>query len=272
MNCRQCGAPIPNSYLSRDSFNCPECGKLYRRSKAPSNTQARSAQTRSTRPANRGGGREPAWKALLKKRIWKVPVWACIAVLLLVIIIASAGGGTDQPSSGPVAPVQTIAAVATPEVTVQASQTVEPAPTQAVTQAPVAASAYPMQIYSNYGITITVEGFDDYRPYGITLGMGIDIIVENANDTAITFDCGDVCCGEWQVTNITPYMQISARSKTRETIILYDDDLKKAGLNTIDYTFTSTRKPLEIKLAGCDITRNDTYDRLGSFDLTFTLR
>ena len=39
MNCRQCGAPIPNSYLTRDSFRCPECGKPYYKRRTPSQPQ-----------------------------------------------------------------------------------------------------------------------------------------------------------------------------------------------------------------------------------------
>lgn len=35
MNCRQCGIQIPNSYLTRESFRCPECGKTYYKRHTP---------------------------------------------------------------------------------------------------------------------------------------------------------------------------------------------------------------------------------------------
>lgn len=47
MNCRQCGTPIPNSYLTRDSFRCPECGKAYYKRPAPVQQQ-RQGNTRPT--------------------------------------------------------------------------------------------------------------------------------------------------------------------------------------------------------------------------------
>lgn len=57
MNCRQCGIRIPESYLTRPSFACPECGKMYyKRSSTPPTRSAPNAR----RPAQNVGRPAPA--------------------------------------------------------------------------------------------------------------------------------------------------------------------------------------------------------------------
>lgn len=48
MNCRQCGIKIPDSYLTRPSFSCPGCGKMYYKR---SNTQPTRPTQNVRRPA-----------------------------------------------------------------------------------------------------------------------------------------------------------------------------------------------------------------------------
>lgn len=48
MNCRQCGIKIPDSYLTRPSFACPGCGKMYYKR---TNTQPTRPTQNVRRPA-----------------------------------------------------------------------------------------------------------------------------------------------------------------------------------------------------------------------------
>lgn len=97
MNCRGCGRRIPESYLRQDSFECPYCGRRYRRTvaKAPSNADAlqRRSETASRSRAVWGNARPvmrrnvgilERIKHIALQRVWKLPLIAWAAVILLV--------------------------------------------------------------------------------------------------------------------------------------------------------------------------------------------
>lgn len=90
MNCRQCGAPIPNNYLTRESFRCPECGKPYykRRTAAQPQRQGntRQAPVRRSQPISRRS--EGGLKGFITSR----NILLLIAfVIALIYIIAQIG-------------------------------------------------------------------------------------------------------------------------------------------------------------------------------------
>jgi len=91
MNCRQCGTPIPSAYLKRDSFQCPKCGKLYRR--RPSQTVSNPSSMKVRHPKTSKG-----IKAFLTRKVWKLPMWAVILIALFLIGSISNIGGSDQPA------------------------------------------------------------------------------------------------------------------------------------------------------------------------------
>lgn len=109
MNCRGCGRRIPESYLKLDCFECPHCGRRYRRTAAPAGkpapaqrrpvpgqrqfaSSARSAVNDRTyrRPGQRrqGSARDKI-KAVLTQRVWKLPVYLLLILIVLVIILFS---------------------------------------------------------------------------------------------------------------------------------------------------------------------------------------
>lgn len=45
MNCKVCGEEIPTFLLRQDSFECPKCGRMYRRSAKPGQAPNRSRRT-----------------------------------------------------------------------------------------------------------------------------------------------------------------------------------------------------------------------------------
>ena len=94
MNCKSCGAPIPDSYLRLSSFKCPECGTAYRRSSRP---QAKKTPPKAPARSGRGGF-----------SLSGVPKWAWAALSALVVVIALAlllagrGGSPRLVASGQV--------------------------------------------------------------------------------------------------------------------------------------------------------------------------
>lgn len=79
MNCKACGEPIPNHLLRQESFQCPNCGRVYRRS-GKSSGGSETAEKRPVRREQppRGSGRSS--KGLL------------IAIAALLILALVFGG------------------------------------------------------------------------------------------------------------------------------------------------------------------------------------
>ncbi|MBR6221076.1 MAG: hypothetical protein IKQ80_10960 [Clostridia bacterium] len=75
MNCKACGQPIPSHLLKQDSFQCPSCGRVYRRSKP-----AAAAPAAEKRPARRE--QSPRGEAAAPK--WLLPAIAGLLILVLV--------------------------------------------------------------------------------------------------------------------------------------------------------------------------------------------
>lgn len=106
MNCRQCGAPIPNNYLTRDSFRCPECGKTYyKRTNSHRQQPQQNAARRSTKPVQRRKS-EPIWKSILTRKVWKLPVWALLAIVIVLVGIIASSSSTPTPDKQAAATVQ----------------------------------------------------------------------------------------------------------------------------------------------------------------------
>ena len=95
MNCRQCGAPIPNSYLRLESFNCPECGKYYQKRRQAPQGNARSASTypRSTprRVVRRPGSRRSVGSFIKSRNI----LLLIALIIALIYFIAQVGNVTS---------------------------------------------------------------------------------------------------------------------------------------------------------------------------------
>lgn len=76
MNCKACGEPIPSHLLRQESFQCPSCGRVYRRSGKSSggSEPAERRPARREKPTRSGGG---SAKWLLT---------AVVAVLILALV------------------------------------------------------------------------------------------------------------------------------------------------------------------------------------------
>ena len=99
MNCRQCGAPIPNSYLSRDGFNCPECGKYYqKRRQAPQGNMRNMAAAPRTAPgrAVRRSGSKQSIGSFIKSRNILLLIALVIAVIYFFAQVGNISSGADR--------------------------------------------------------------------------------------------------------------------------------------------------------------------------------
>ena len=91
MICKSCGATIPSQLLRQDSFNCPNCGRAYRR----------STQNAGNTPAERSENPAPARRAVSGSRQssgalpgWLVPAIAgvaCLALVLSIVLLVKGG-------------------------------------------------------------------------------------------------------------------------------------------------------------------------------------
>lgn len=101
MNCRQCGAPIPNSYLTRESFRCPECGKPYykRRTAAQPQRQGntRPNPVRRSQPVLRRS--EGGLKGFITSRNTLLLIALVIGVIYVIAQIANISSASNAVST-----------------------------------------------------------------------------------------------------------------------------------------------------------------------------
>lgn len=101
MNCRQCGAPIPNSYLTRDSFRCPECGKPYYKRRTPSQPQrqgnTRPNPVRCSQPVLRRS--EGGLKGFITSRNTLLLIALIIGVIYVIAQIANISSASNAVST-----------------------------------------------------------------------------------------------------------------------------------------------------------------------------
>ena len=76
MKCRKCGREIPAKLLKQEAFRCPSCGNLYRKRQPPANS------VKQTRPHRK----KQSKLSFLRKKLWILPVWGWLVILLLGII------------------------------------------------------------------------------------------------------------------------------------------------------------------------------------------
>ena len=90
MICKSCGATIPSQLLRQDSFNCPNCGRAYRRS-AQSSQNTAGGRSENPAPARRTVSSSQSSGALPG---WLVPTIAgvaCLALVLCIVLLVSGG-------------------------------------------------------------------------------------------------------------------------------------------------------------------------------------
>lgn len=107
MICRRCGYEFDARRFRRGdgSVRCPNCGTIYRRAPQGAPRQERAALP--VRPAgreDRGRGRRAKAPSPLKRKLWKLPVWAWIAIAAALLIAAAGSGGSRE------APIQSAGA------------------------------------------------------------------------------------------------------------------------------------------------------------------
>lgn len=73
MKCRKCGQEIPERLLKRDAFKCPICGNVYRKKPDASRNVQRQRKKKGFN------------LRILKKKIWKLPLWAWILIALFLV-------------------------------------------------------------------------------------------------------------------------------------------------------------------------------------------
>lgn len=86
MRCRQCGSEIPQRYLKLDAFKCPSCGKLYRRKQAAQQTIAPDGSRKPAQAKRRKSSAGSVLRSILMKKLWILPVWAWLAIVLFLIV------------------------------------------------------------------------------------------------------------------------------------------------------------------------------------------
>lgn len=93
MNCKACGQPIPSHLMKQDSFQCPSCGRVYRKSK-PSGGSS-TAEKRPARRERASRGESPSPK-------WLLPAIAALLILALLgggmWLLTRRGGGAPSVS------------------------------------------------------------------------------------------------------------------------------------------------------------------------------
>ncbi len=97
MVCRRCGYEFDARRFRRSdgSVRCPDCGAVYRPQGAPRRGQgalpARSSVRNEGPRARRGRAASP-----LARRLWKLPVWAWLALLAVILLIGAGSGGSRR--------------------------------------------------------------------------------------------------------------------------------------------------------------------------------
>lgn len=87
MVCRRCGSNFnTQEYRQRDgSTKCPSCGAVYRPRPQASTTAQKSQQVHKPQ-SKKQSAKKLDWKRIATKKIWKLPVWAWIAIILVVVV------------------------------------------------------------------------------------------------------------------------------------------------------------------------------------------
>lgn len=130
---------IPPRLLTQNAFRCPRCGKVYRRIQPRKQTK----------------------ESFLKKKVWKLPVWA---IALIALLLIGAIAGTDRPASEPVSQVTPTQAVSTQVTPVQIT-------TEAPVLAPFILSSSDLGAYGRY-ITLNANTEQEYSYIGHYIPAG----------------------------------------------------------------------------------------------------
>ncbi len=93
MNCKACGQPIPSHLMKQDSFQCPNCGRVYRKSRPSGGSSAAQKRPDRRERAPRGESQSPKWL---------LPVVAALLILALLgggmWLLTRRGGGAPSVS------------------------------------------------------------------------------------------------------------------------------------------------------------------------------
>lgn len=163
MVCRRCGCAFDARRFRRSdgSVRCPDCGAVYRPQGAPRQGQgalpARTAMRNEVPRGRRGRAASP-----LTRKLWKLPVWAWLAIAVVLVIIAAGSGGSRE------APIRSV------DISTGEDQAPAAAPAEVSQAAPVAAQPEPGGVsigqsadfgsakVEAVGATIRVVGGDSY--------------------------------------------------------------------------------------------------------------
>ena len=82
MQCKECGTQIPSELLQKDSFRCPNCGKMYRKTakKATAGAQAEGAKKNPESQKSAGSNKKKNGKIFFLVAI-------CIVIVILVEVV-----------------------------------------------------------------------------------------------------------------------------------------------------------------------------------------